>query len=110
METSKIWFVRAQFLAASGSKAGPVSKARTGWAIEGVSGLPANPFGWYAYELERKLWFVVEGRSGYSVSSGETRSEAIFRFLNNAGNLATWEHLATKLDPVGLLPSGDGDA
>ena len=98
---------RATFLTASGSKSGPVSKARQGWALEGVSGLPANPFGWFAYELERKPWFVVEGRTGYSVASGETRSEAIFKFLHSAEHLATWEHLATKLDPVGLLPSGD---
>ena len=98
---------RVRFLTASGSKSGPVSKARQGWKLEGVSGLPENPFGWFAYELERNLWFVIEGRSGYSVSSGETRSEAIFRFLHNAGNLATWDRIAARLEPIGLLPSGD---
>jgi len=98
---------RATFLAASGSKTGPCSKKRQGWALEGVSGLPDNPMGWYAYELERKLWFVVEGRTGDSVSSGETRSEAIYRFLNNPGNLATWDRMASSLEPIGLLPSGD---
>ena len=98
---------RVTFLAASGSKAGPVSKTRRGWKLEGVSGLPANPFGWFAYELDRHQWFVVEGRTGYSVSNGETRSEAIYEFLHNAGKLATWDRIASSHEPVALLPSGD---